>query len=96
MVRAKKTEPVVTVQALRSFDGFRVGETEQTRLTDRVRSLVAGAFLEVVDGGEGEAGPAGADADDSGGGAQGPSAEGAAGAEPSPDPGAGGHGTAAE
>lgn len=92
MARRKQTE--VTVRALISFDGFVKGDTEQTPLTPRVAALVAVGMLEVIERGESETGPAGSDADDSGGSASGTEAEGAAGAEPGEDPGAGGHGPA--
>lgn len=93
----KKTQPAeVTLRALVAFEDWHRGDTLTTVMTPRAAALVATGRLEMIDDGTGEAGPAGADADDSGRGPEGPSAEGPAGAEPGEDSGAGGHGTAAE
>ena len=97
----RKAPRIVTLRARVSFDDWRLGDTLTTTLTPRAAALVAAGKLEIVGDvgvfdGTGEARPAGADADDSGGGPEGSEAEGSAGAEPGEDPGAGGHGAAAE
>lgn len=85
---------IVTVRAVKSFNEWRINETAETKLTERILGLVAGGFLEVTDHGEDPAGPGAAHASDSGGGAPDDPGAGSAGAEPSQGFGSGGYGSA--
>lgn len=83
----------VGLRVLRSFNNFKAGEDLQHELTPYVTALVNLGFLKVVGDGASEAGPAAADASDSGGGTESAPAESAPGAEPGAHFGAGGYGS---
>lgn len=90
VTRAKKTAPVVgRVRVLISFGLLRRGETFATELSDHVRALAAKGLVEVISGGESQAGPGAAGQGDSGGGPESAEAESPTGAEPGEDPGSG-------
>lgn len=82
-------------RALLSFNDWKAGE-ERLEFSADVAALVGLGFLKVVDSGESETGPVATDKSDSGGGAPSDPAESAAGAEPGPDSGSGGHGAPEE
>lgn len=89
-----RSEKIVTVRAVMSFDDWVIGNEREVPLTERMLSLIAGGQLEVTDYGQGETGPRPADAGDPGRGAPDDPGEGASGAEQGQGFGSGGYGAA--
>lgn len=88
--RAKKSVTgTVTLRVTRSFESLRIGEEIEHAMNPRVRALINAGLLEVLSGGESEAGPGATGQGDSGGEPEGAEAESSAGAEPGEDPRAG-------
>lgn len=80
---------VYTVRVTRSFEMLRIGEVFENTMNPRVRALIDAGFLEVISGGESEAGPGTVDQGDPGGEPEGAAQESSAGAEQGEDPSSG-------
>lgn len=94
---AEKTGDFVRLRVTRSFDNLHVGDEPETELDDVVWGWLSAHVVEikeVIRRGTDTARSRTARKDDSGGGAQGPEDESAAGVEPSEDSGPGADGPA--